>query len=52
MTNMDQFARDFIARLRQVSDDDEIGDLVSEIYENGFEDGYNEKDKIDEAKSP
>ena len=50
--NMDQFARDFVTRLRQASDDEEVCDLVSEIYENGFEDGYNEKDKIDEAKSP
>ena len=46
--SMDQFARDFVARICAAKDDDEVSDLVSEIYEHGFMDGYNEKDRIDE----
>ena len=44
--SMDEFAREFVARIREASDDEELSHLVSEIYEAGLEDGYNEKDGI------
>jgi len=38
----DKYKEDKIAELKKCQDDEEIGDLINKIYEDGFEDGTNE----------
>ena len=39
----DQYKKQKIKAFKECEDDEEVGDLINKIYEDGFEDGTNEK---------
>ena len=40
---MDEFNQKYIKRIKESQDDEDIAQTINEIYEDGFEDGVNEK---------
>lgn len=50
----DLYIANYIELIRNAADNDEIGAITNKIYEDGFEDGYNEAelDQREQSQEP